>query len=1182
MPDSESLRPRTDAERPTPVVPDLVLIRRIGEGAYGEVWLARSVVSTYRAVKVVYRNTFKDSRPYEREYRGIQKFEPISRSHDGFVDILQIGRNDEAGHFYYVMELADKENKQGFALSHQSSPGAPLTADTLMTDYTPRNLRGEIQLRGRLPFEECLPLAMSLTLALAHLHRHGLIHRDIKPSNIIFIGGIPKLADIGLVTEVEQARTFVGTEGFIPPEGPNSPQADIYSLGKVLYEMSMGKDRLDFPEPFTALGQAPDSPDLEELNSIIVKACEPNPRDRYRTAEEMHVDLALLQSGKSIKAKRLLTRRLALARTAGGIAAGIAAVASGGGLFQHRQARRVRELLNLSESLAAHAQIHGAEESFERGDSPLALAQLADVVRRHPGQRVAAERILAAMTQRSFPRIITPPIQLDDRAWQVRFSPDELLVATVSGDHLVRLWDVGTGKETIPPLRHASRVELIAFSPDGSKLIVAANDPSVSVWDVRSGKPAFPHLVHSNHASAAAISPNGAWIATGAADSNARLHDATTGQTAYPPLSHHRSEVPDGTDVSAVAFSPDSRWLASGSSDGIVAIWDTTTGRPITKLTLEAGAKFVEFSPNGEWLAAAFKPDIWKVQVWQTAEWKPLNGPLNHQRRIYRMAFSPDGHRLVTATANNAARVWEIATGRELFQLGHAKFVHSARFSHEGSRIVTASADGTARIWDASTGESVLEPLRHAGRVMDASFNRDGNRVVTASWDKSVKVWDVQPRAARFPSLRHGKRVQFAEFDLEGSRVLTATAGGLFTANEENSWRWIDSNSVAIWKTTSGTSERMLQTDQREPLAAQFTKAGARALLADGRESRRARVWDMETGTPIGPPVQHAPPDMHITTGCFNDSGSRLATGTLTGVVRIWDAHSARAITEPLRHRGRINSVRFSPDGRLLVTASADGSALVWDAATGRPVADPLQHSAGVWFAQFSRSGTRVVTTSLDFLVKVWSADGTLLASFSHTLPVEYAEFSPDEKMVVTAPGDHMARLWNVETGRQLVEFRGHGGLVIMARFSPDGRRILTASLDGSARLWDAATGLQIADPFRHKAEVVSANFSPDGRRVITASLDQTAQIWEIPAVPSIIPLWLPEVAEALGGQRLNDQRLPESVPWYDSVRLRGSLEKLNGNDPLLNQARRLLGVTNVIPATSPLPNRPRPSHGPL
>src|ERR1041385_7957231 len=90
-----------------PEIPDHELIRQIGGGSYGEVWLARNVMGSYRAVKVVYRKTFESDRPYDREFSGIKKFEPISRSHEGFVDILQVGRNDQAGYFYYVMELAD-------------------------------------------------------------------------------------------------------------------------------------------------------------------------------------------------------------------------------------------------------------------------------------------------------------------------------------------------------------------------------------------------------------------------------------------------------------------------------------------------------------------------------------------------------------------------------------------------------------------------------------------------------------------------------------------------------------------------------------------------------------------------------------------------------------------------------------------------------------------------------------------------------------------------------------------------------------------------------------------------------------------------------------------------------------------------------------------------------------------
>src|SRR5262249_17914568 len=124
-----------------------------------------------------------------------------------------------------------------------------------------------------------------------------LIHRDIKPSNIIFVAGAPKLADIGLVTRVaENPRevSFLGTRGYLAPEGPGTPAADLYSLGKVLYEAYTGLAREQFPSLPTHLLESP-SPILAELNQIVLKACEVDRRQRYQSAAEFHRKLAELQ-----------------------------------------------------------------------------------------------------------------------------------------------------------------------------------------------------------------------------------------------------------------------------------------------------------------------------------------------------------------------------------------------------------------------------------------------------------------------------------------------------------------------------------------------------------------------------------------------------------------------------------------------------------------------------------------------------------------------------------------------------------------------------------------------------------------------------------------------------------------------------------------------------------------------
>ena len=152
-------------------------------------------------------------------------------------------------------------------------------------------------MRGKLPFNECLRLGLALSAALKHLHESGLIHRDIKPANIIFVNGLAKLADIGLVTDVGRS-TFIGTEGYIPPEGPGQPQADIFALGKVLYEISSGKDRSDFPKLPTDLAEKlRQHRELRAFNKILAVACEPDARKRYQSAQELYDALARLQSG---------------------------------------------------------------------------------------------------------------------------------------------------------------------------------------------------------------------------------------------------------------------------------------------------------------------------------------------------------------------------------------------------------------------------------------------------------------------------------------------------------------------------------------------------------------------------------------------------------------------------------------------------------------------------------------------------------------------------------------------------------------------------------------------------------------------------------------------------------------------------------------------------------------------
>ena len=271
---------KTTGREPVPATPGYKLVEQpFAEGAYGKVWLARNRAGKWFALKVVYLAKFEgNATPYEREFNGIQMYQPISDRHPGLLRVEQVSPKLK-DYFYYVMELGD-------------SLQAGWEKDTSL--YQPRDLVSErARLRGRrLPVKDCVRIAITLCEALEFIHQQGLTHRDIKPQNVIFVNGQPKLADLGLITDIrppDRERTLVGTPGYMPPspERPGTVAADLYALGMMLYVLGTGRAPALFPEVATTLVNTEEPPEFMPLNSVILKACQPFPADRYASAQEM-------------------------------------------------------------------------------------------------------------------------------------------------------------------------------------------------------------------------------------------------------------------------------------------------------------------------------------------------------------------------------------------------------------------------------------------------------------------------------------------------------------------------------------------------------------------------------------------------------------------------------------------------------------------------------------------------------------------------------------------------------------------------------------------------------------------------------------------------------------------------------------------------------------------------------
>ena len=195
-----------------------------------------------------------------------------------------------------------------------------------------------------------------------------------------------------------------------------------------------------------------------------------------------------------------------------------------------------------------------------------------------------------------------------------------------------------------------------------------------------------------------------------------------------------------------------------------------------------------------------------------------------------------------------------------------------------------------------------------------------------------------------------------------------------------------------------------------------------------------------------------------------NEEIKRIVTASYDKTARLWDAETGKPIGELTDHKDAVYSAAFSPDGKRIVTASFDDTARLWDAETGKPIGEPLKgHESYVTSAAFSPDGKRIVTASWDTTARLWDAEtGKPIGELTgHKGPVSSAEFSPDGKRIVTASWDTTARLWDAETGKPIGELTGHKGAARSAAFSPDGKRIVTASLDKTARLWEIFANTQ-------------------------------------------------------------------------------------------------------------------------
>lgn len=291
-----------------PSIPDIDLVRRIGRGGFGEVWLGvNRATGGLKAVKIVpLARGGRTIDPAGREVGSLAQLEShrIAR-HPNLIDIWHVGRTADV--LFTLMDPADDVS------------GRPASTDPA---YRPATLALRLE-QGPLEADECVRCARQLAAGLAHLHAAGMVHRDVKPSNCLFVGRDLKLADFGLLTPASSQLSRLGTVRYMPPDGRMDLRADVYAAGLVIYEMLTGLPADAFPRLGDRAREITADPRLAHLNRLMLTAANRDHHARPAHAGEL---LAALEAEPAAPPHRRVTPRTGAAAVGLATALGIAAI----------------------------------------------------------------------------------------------------------------------------------------------------------------------------------------------------------------------------------------------------------------------------------------------------------------------------------------------------------------------------------------------------------------------------------------------------------------------------------------------------------------------------------------------------------------------------------------------------------------------------------------------------------------------------------------------------------------------------------------------------------------------------------------------------------------------------------------------------------------------------------------
>ncbi len=1052
-----------------------VLEEQLGQGGFGEVWLA---VHAKTRAKRVFKFCFEPERVRALK-REVVLFRLLKETLGNRTDIAQIVDWD----FEHTPYFIESEYTEGGDLRVWAAAQGGL-------DQVPLGTR--------------LELIAQVAVALAAAHSVGVLHKDIKPANVLISdsdgSSAPRVVltdfGIGLITDpaalaargitavgltltlsgASTSETGAGTRLYVAPEllegKPATTLSDIYSVGVVLYQMVIG----DFTH---AIGTGWERDVADELLREDMAAClDGDPARRLRSAGELAERLRTLKSRRAERHARREIERQAehtrrRRRQLSFIVGVVSAIAIMAGLFSWQLYRRAESERGLN--LEAQAARSAAEQQLYYAQIQLAASQI--------GQGRLESAILAlenspaahrnwewgylvhlAFSDLLAPRQSTPATDVatvnsaelwrgsravNATSWREHATeinmihlPDEGTVFSVSDDGTLRAWDLVTGKLVRTFGDGNDALFCVDYHAGTDRVTAAGFDGILYVWDAKTGNVLCAEEVPASSAIFdVAIDPAGR-----------RIYTASTGMVGVFDLEEKAFLKPFGCDgvVSDLAIDAEGRRLTAVSLNGHVMSWDAESRVPGTVVRnpgVENSTSAI-FSPGLDLILSGL-PDgnavLWDAR---TGDVKcKIAGkvpPITHVA-----SFSPDSAAVAVPDGRNGAAVYETETGVLLARLEVPDDgIRSVAFHPKGRQVLVGGVQGTLRVWEPASQDLGIDSnvLRgHTDTIYFAAFSPDGRRLASASFDHTVRVWDVETGRETAVLDEHPTEALHATFSTDGRYLRTQGTD----------------HTVRVWDAHRFDLLHTIVADPEHQWAI---------------ASQRIRAVDMMGGAAM--------------LGTMIDPSSSRISVNLRDSLGIYDCASGKQVADFHRDGFRAGFQAFSPDGRIVVSTSTGTDVWAIDAATGSLLHQFEGHTGPVTMPSVSPDGRRAVTGSFDKSIRVWDLiNGGELRKFEgHQAFVVTARFDASSTHVLSSSGDGTARIWDIESGKEVARLSGHGGMLINADYSPRGDRILTYGWDNTAKVWDTSGRELVTIPM--PKGIVHGIWSPDGHTLALSGTD--------------------------------------------------------------------------------------------